>query len=622
MRVWVTNSYLGVTIVLGMLALIHGLATWHSADPLRFFVYSLLALVTSGMKVPLPGIQGTLSVNFLIILMGVAELTLAETLIIGPASFAVQYFWRAAEKGSFIKLLFNVSNAAICITVADAVFRSSSLRASGLLLPLILALVAVTYFILNTGFVTGAVALTENRSFLHVWKECYFWSFPYYLVGASLVWLIVSLNSALGWQTVMVSIPVIYAMYWSYCLYLGRLAAEKRQAEVKAQFLANMSHEIRSPLNGVIGMTALLLSSKRLEEEDREYANSIYSCATALLTIVNDILDFSKMEAGKLAITPTVFALESVIQEVCEIVRPDADRQHLSLRVDRHRDLPPSVSADAGRLRQVLLNLLSNAVKFTAVGSVTVHVLPASAGNRIRFEVSDTGPGISKQDQAKLFQPFTQLDNSDSRQFGGTGLGLSISKRLVELMGGTIGVVSEPGSGSTFWFEIPVVVGDPPTAPVTRVFPGQLLQSRPARQASILVVEDNLVNQKVAVRLLEKLGYRADAASDGEEAVSRVTQGSYSLVLMDCQMPVMDGLAATREIRSRESGRRTPIVALTAGAQHSDELNCRAAGMDGFIPKPIDIAKLAEVVEHWTSAVPASKPDGKVEACSRTADIS
>jgi signal transduction histidine kinase/ActR/RegA family two-component response regulator len=619
MRAFVTKLYVGGTIALGLWTLLGALSAWHSPDPVRFCAYFLLAVLTSGMKVLLPGIHGTLSVNFLIILLGIAELTRAEALMIGISSFAVQCVWRALEKGSFIKLLFNTGNAAICIGVAHSVFQSELLRAAGLLLPLVLSIVAVTYFVMNTGVVAGIIALTERRNFLGVWKDSYFWSFPYYLVGASLVWIIVSLNNVFGWQAVMVSIPVLYAMYWSYRLYLARLEAEKRQAEVKAQFLANMSHEIRSPLNGVIGMTALLLSSKRLDGEDREYATNIQSCATALLTVVNDILDFSRMESGKLSINPTVFQLATVVQEVCEIVRSDADRKNLKLVVDRAADLPVFVEADPGRTRQVLLNLLSNAVKFTASGSVLVRVARAAGGGSIRFEVSDTGPGITQEDQARLFQPFMQLDNSNSRQFGGTGLGLSISKRLVELMGGAIGVMSERGVGSTFWFEAPMEEASSPEESVTRPSAAELLQSNPDRRANILVVEDNLVNQKVAVRLLEKLGYRAEAANDGQEAVSRVTSGSYSLVLMDCQMPVMDGLTATREIRNRESGRRTPIVALTASAQHSDEMNCMEAGMDGFIAKPIDVAKLAQVVDQWTKG---AQSESKVESCRRVADNS
>jgi len=243
---------------------------------------------------------------------------------------------------------------------------------------------------------------------------------------------------------------------------------------------------------------------------------------------------------------------------------------------------------------------LSNAIKFTTHGSVAVRVSRVMDGGFMRLSITDTGVGISAEGCGQLFQPFTQLESSNRRAHHGTGLGLSISRRLVMLMGGEIGVESEPGSGSTFWFTLPVEMATVGHAELpVRAGPESLLQGGPKAGLPILVAEDNPVNLRVLVRLLSKMGYRSEAVCDGQAAVERVLQGEYRLVLMDCQMPILDGLGATREIRVRELGRRTPIVALTAGALHSDEANCLAAGMDAFIAKPIEIAKLAAVLRRW-----------------------
>jgi signal transduction histidine kinase/CheY-like chemotaxis protein len=419
-------------------------------------------------------------------------------------------------------------------------------------------------------------------------------------LGASLVVGIEALSRFVGWQTWILVLPVIYAIYRSYRLYLERLETERRQSELKSQFLANMSHEIRTPMNGVIGMVTLLLDTQ-LNSEQREYTETIRTSAVALLAIINDILDFSKMEAGMFDVDVADIELAAVISGATDIMSGYARGRGLLFNTRVEEGMPRMIRGDPGRIRQILLNLCGNAVKFTAKGEIGIRVKLAK-DERILFEVSDTGIGISAEDSARLFKPFTQVDNSDKRKFGGTGLGLSISKRLVELMGGEMGVRSEVGVGSTFWFWIPLVISreQAPAAPMAAVaLPQPQTPSTETPRGRILIVEDNAVNQLVAVKLVQKLGYKTDSARNGQEALEFFSATDYFLILMDCQMPVMDGIDATREIRKRESGRRTPIVALTARAMKEDEANCLAAGMDSFLAKPIDSVKLAEIVAKW-----------------------
>ena len=608
------NIYIGTVLCAGLTALLVSLFHWDGSHPIRMTGYLVTALLSSGMKVHLPGVKGTLSVNFLVILLAITELSWSETLLMACSSFTLQYVWHSRESRQPLKMLFNLGNAAASITVAFALYHLPLLAHSGVQQPLRLVLVSCAYFLVNTVTVAGVIALTGQKSVRQVWYESYYWSFPYYLSGASVVWVVIVLNRTLGWQAWVGIVPMMYAIFRAYRLYLDRLEAEKRQAVVKSQFLANMSHEIRTPINGVIGMTALLANTP-LNSEQRECAETIQKSANALLTIINDILDFSKMESDKMRLEATAFCLEKAVHDTVEIVRADANRKQIELTVRIDSAVPKFVRADAGRVRQILLNFVSNAIKFTDRGSVTVTISQSGTG-RILFEVIDTGVGISEQGCDQLFQPFTQLDSSDSRRYGGTGLGLSISKRLVEIMGGEIGVRSRLGEGSTFWFVLPVEQVEAMNEPTASLESSSLLQPHAPKNARILVVEDNLVNQRVAIRLLEKLGYAVEAVNDGQKAVDRVMETQYSLVLMDCQMPVMDGLQATREIRKREVARRTPIVALTAGALHSDEANCLDAGMDGFIAKPIDIQKLSQVLKFWHEPDCSPAPEAReVTAC-------
>jgi two-component system, sensor histidine kinase and response regulator len=382
-------------------------------------------------------------------------------------------------------------------------------------------------------------------------------------------------------------------------------AAALVASEAKSSFLANMSHEIRTPMNGVIGMAELLLDTA-LSPPQREYAETILHSARALLTLINDILDFSKVEAGKLELERVELDLRGALEDVVRLIGIQAHAKGLKITTSVDAAIPPILTGDPARLRQILLNLCGNAVKFTQHGEVaaSIGLLESNLDSvTVRFEVRDSGNGIPTDRLDTLFRPFAQVDASTTRRFGGTGLGLSIVKQLVELMGGQVGVDSREGSGSTFWFTLRfgLAVGSQDVRRLPQRIPTeQQLHARRGREKwRILVAEDNAVNQKVAVRTLEKLGYRADVVKDGEEAVSAWASGQYDLILMDCEMPVLDGYEATSRIRSREAGRaHIPIVALTAHAIHGAELKCRAAGMDDYVTKPMNRERLEACLAH------------------------
>jgi signal transduction histidine kinase/ActR/RegA family two-component response regulator len=394
--------------------------------------------------------------------------------------------------------------------------------------------------------------------------------------------------------TVVVCLGLLFLLYRR-----ARMAfrAAERANQSKSEFLANVSHEVRTPMNGVLGMADLLLRTP-LTPEQRSYATTIRESAGLQLAILNDLLDSAKVESGKLVLENIAFCPAVLLDQVWLAFAAAAEKKELKLAVN-HASLPSAVVGDPLRLRQVLTNLVNNAIKFTADGEVTIEATADKKGGHasLTFSVKDTGIGIEASQQAHIFDEFTQADGSTTRRFGGTGLGLSICRSLIELMDGSIHVESRPGFGSRFWF----TVSFPTASEVAPAPEEQLREVRLHSPLPVLVAEDNRVNQKVAAALIRSFGLDVDVANNGLDAVEKCSNNDYAVILMDCQMPEMDGYEATRRIR-RLNRPRVPIIALTAGVADADRQLALDAGMDSFISKPVHRDELARALEPLLAA--------------------
>lgn len=382
----------------------------------------------------------------------------------------------------------------------------------------------------------------------------------------------------------------------------GRKEAEQQilsATNAKSAFLANMSHEIRTPMNGVLGM-AELLSIGELTERQRKYVDTIAQSGKSMLEVLNDILDFSKIESGKLSVENHSFNLHDMLNSLKILFDTAASRKSLTLSLNRGHELPEWIVSDPTRLRQIISNLLANAIKFTSKGSVTI-VAGLKSGKddqlHLYFAVKDTGRGIPDEKQETIFNSFTQEDTSTTRKFGGTGLGLTICRQLVNLLGGELKLRSEKGKGSTFFFSIPATRGQPAKR---QEIPRTTLNIANPELINVLLVEDNEVNMDLATIYLDKFGLTCDTASNGLKAVNKLEQGNnYDIILMDCQMPVMDGYEATRRIRGMKLGRQPTIIAMTAHAMKGSRQECIDAGMDDYFTKPVSLRAIGRILEKW-----------------------
>ena len=645
------QAYIGLTCVIGAYALLAALRT-----PTLAFTHELaILLIVSALLGP-RSISLGYSPNTKIELLVSHPLVFTAVIVLGPAEAVL-----VSEVGLLAGLLttqrhmrlyralFNSASFAYTTWAAGWTYYAlggnrSDIASSTGIVALLAAL--LVYYALNTFSVAVAVSLFNHAPLLHVWRENFLWSAPSHFAGGSIALAVAYFIRSLGIVSLVLALPFCVLLYYSYKLYMERLFEERRHSEeiqrinldlerkvqertaelealnqrlqesnqqlqrvshLKSEFLANMSHELRTPLNAIIGFSELLMDQTfgDVNEAQADYLEDILSSGRHLLELINDILDLSKIEAGKMELHAETFDVALVIGEAVTTLQVAAAKKRIDFTHQVAADVP-AFCGDRAKFKQILYNLMSNAIKFTPeAGRVSVEC--RSRGSELEVSVSDTGIGIRQEDQGRIFDAFMQVDGSYSRKYQGTGLGLTLVKRFVELHGGRLKVESKPGQGSrfTFWLSsVPVSQGALPAAPERSAAPGLPTQrpspaSRRSSSNLILVVEDNPANLKLIGELLRARGYTVLEAGNGEDALARVRRVKPDLILMDLQLPGMDGLACARAIRSDPETAAIPTVALTAHAMKGDEERAREAGCVGYITKPINTSEFGTQIEGF-----------------------
>jgi signal transduction histidine kinase len=470
----IAKIYIGMVLFLGAVSSIH--AEWRLLNSWEFLCVFVVAILASGMKVRLPGVFGTLSVNYLFILIGVTDLTSGEAIAIGCGSALVQCLWHAKKQVQPVQAAFSTMNVAVAVTVSYAFYHLPIVQRLNHGTPLAMTACSLLYFAMNTLGVATVIGMTERKPLYSVWRECYFWSFPFYLLAASLVWIVRSVDVRTQWLNVLILLPVIYVIYYSYRNYMDNLEEGKAQIEkanalqlrtiqeleaareastLKTRFLASISHELRTPLNGIVGFAELLYDGVLgpVNEMQRESLGDMLSCSNHLRLLIGHVLDLAKIESGKMNFNYELISPQVLIREVIDSLQTIGKSKQIDVAFSADPQVDP-VTADAGRLKQILYNYLSNALKFTPNGGRIKVTLWAEDSESYRIDVEDNGVGIAPEDVPRLFSEFGQLKDGE-RTKAGSGLGLAISKNIAEAQGGHVGLTSEIGRGSKFFVVLP-----------------------------------------------------------------------------------------------------------------------------------------------------------------------